>query len=201
MDWDATKGEKYWIIIFCLTHLVLLCDVFPIFFGLAVPSPCPELQRLRKLHLALIPTLQQGHLAIVDVCTLVYRFCDVQGCRHLLAGMKVKVTSPIGSFHSLLKGNQAGKLPEVRPGLARLLKAHLRKVTMVILLWSWHLQVGCLQRPVNGCVDELQKLCSPDQTKVVIASLTFFCLPSQALVACCCEVASRVGEPVHCVIQ
>ena len=91
-----------------------------------------------------------------------------------MAGMKVEVTSPIGSFHSLLKGNQAGKLPEVRPGLARLFKAHLRKVTMVILLRSWHLQVGCLQRPVNGCVDEFQKLCSPDHTEVVIASLKFF---------------------------
>ena len=88
--------------------------------------------------------------------------------------MKVEVTSPIGSFHSLLKSDQAGKLPEVRPGLARLFKAHLRKVTMVILLWSWYLQVGCLQRPVNGCVDEFQKLCSPDHTEVVIASLKFF---------------------------
>ena len=44
-----------------------------------------------------------------------------------------------------------------------------RNTLLVILLRSWHLQVGCLQRPVNGCVDELQKLCSPDHTKVVIA--------------------------------
>ena len=50
-----------------------------------------------------------------------------------MAGMKVEVTSPIGSFHSLLKSHQTGKLPEVRPGLARLLKAHLRQVVMVIL--------------------------------------------------------------------
>ena len=50
-----------------------------------------------------------------------------------MAGMKVEVTGPIGSFHSLLKGNQAGKLPEVRPGLARLLKAHLRRVTIIFL--------------------------------------------------------------------
>ena len=42
-----------------------------------------------------------------------------------MASMKVKVTSPIGSFHSLLKGDQPGKLPEVGPRLSRLLKADL----------------------------------------------------------------------------
>ena len=50
------------------SYLVLLCHVFPVFSGLAIPSPRPELQRLRKFHLALIPTLQQGHLVNVDVC-------------------------------------------------------------------------------------------------------------------------------------
>ena len=103
---------------------------------------------------------------------------------HLLAGMKVKVTSPIGSFHSLLEGNQPGKLPEVRPRLARLLKAHLRQIT--IILRSWHLQVGCLQWPVNGCVDELQKLCSPDHTKVVIIfrSIVDILLPTFLVPGC-----------------
>ena len=147
-------------------YLVLLCGVFPVFFSLAVPSPSPELQRLRKFHLALIPTLQQGDLVNVDLCTFVYLLLYTGVDCHLLACMKVKVTSPIGSFHSLLEGNQPGKLPEVRPRLARLLKAHLRQIT--IPLRSWHLQVGCLQWPVNGCVDELQKLCSPDHNKVVI---------------------------------
>ena len=50
------------------SYLVLLCHVFPVFSGLAIPSPRPELQRLRKFHLALIPTLQQGHLDNVDAC-------------------------------------------------------------------------------------------------------------------------------------
>ena len=67
MDSDATE-ETNWKM-FCLTHLVLLCDVFPVFFSLAVPSPCPELQRLRKFHLALISSLQQGHLVNVDAFT------------------------------------------------------------------------------------------------------------------------------------
>ena len=48
-------------------YLVLLCGVFPVFFSLAVPSPSPELQRLPKFHLALIPTLQQGDLVNVDL--------------------------------------------------------------------------------------------------------------------------------------
>ena len=96
-------------------YLVLLCGVFPVFFSLAVPSPGPELQRLRKFHLALIPTLQQGHLVNVDLCTFVYIFLYTGVDFHLLAGMKVKVTSPIGSFHSLLEGNKPGKLPQVGP--------------------------------------------------------------------------------------
>ena len=68
MGWDATE-EVINLEICCLTHLVLLCDVFPVFFSLAVPSSCPELQRLRKFHLALISSLQQGHLVNVDACT------------------------------------------------------------------------------------------------------------------------------------
>ena len=82
--------------------------------------------------------------------------------------MKVEVASSVGSFHGLLEGNQSGKLPEVRPRLARLLKAHLRQVTIILRIW--HLQVGCLQWPVNGRVDEFQKLSSPGHTKVVIVS-------------------------------
>ena len=68
MGWDATEEDNN-LEICCLTHLVLLCDVFPVFFSLAVPSPCPELQGLRKFHLTLFPTLQQGHLVNVDACT------------------------------------------------------------------------------------------------------------------------------------
>ena len=47
-----------------------------------------------------------------------------------MASMKVEVTSSVGSFHGLLEGNQSSKLPEVRPRLARLLKAHLRMIIL-----------------------------------------------------------------------
>ena len=102
--------------------------------------------------------------------------------------MEVEVTSSIGSLHRLFKGNKPGKLPEVRSGLAGLLEAHLQwQLAEVrvrfpnLLAWTFqnsagktglvfrslttnssHLEIRCLQRPVDCCVDEVEKLSGPD---------------------------------------
>ena len=68
-----------------LTYLVLLGDIFPVFFSLTISSPSLELERLCKLHLTLIPTLQQSHL--VNTCVSKTKY-------------SLSVDSPVGEHES-----------------------------------------------------------------------------------------------------
>ena len=89
--------------------------------GGAVSPARVELERLGQLDLARLPPLQQGHLhppAGVSKHRL-----QVCSSAHLLPGVEVEVTRPVGALQRPLERDEAGQLPEVSPALAQLLQA------------------------------------------------------------------------------